>query len=352
MKRCVVHIGTSKTGTTSLQMLLAGNRDVLLDSGVLYPDLRNRPNHLHADLSRYFAGTSRPAEGKAAFKRLQEQIARYPHDVLLLSSEGFFGFADDAGAPAKLARFCKDEGYELEAVVVLRPQPDYLNSVYVQGVKLLRDTERFASFFADALAGDRFDYQSRLRQWSSHPEITLHAVPYARPVLEAGLERAVLGAAGLPVDWIDAVPDQSAPIKNVTPGPNTVEVFRRITMALGSVRVLRRADIRRRVLNRCAKKGWNSIKFQGLDDKMAAEVHSRFQASNDTVAQAYWKCPWSEMFPGAEELIPRNEFDQKAAPQEITNEIKKMSDDLVKKIQRQFGRQRFGVPASRAGLRP
>ena len=192
MKRCVVHIGTSKTGTTGLQMLLAESRRTLLDHGVLYPNLRNRPNHLHADLSRHFAGTARIAEGRQAFERLTNLIARKPHDMLLLSSEGFFGFEDEAGAPAKLAAFCRDAGYRLEAVVVLRPQADYLNSVYVQGVKILKDADRFKRFFERAMAGDRFDYLKRLRQWNDNPDISLSG-----GALLSGRSRARSGAGGV-----------------------------------------------------------------------------------------------------------------------------------------------------------
>ncbi|WP_322892189.1 MULTISPECIES: hypothetical protein [unclassified Yoonia] len=44
-RRAVLHIGTEKTGSTSLQQLLASNRGVLRDAGVLYPLSAGSKNH-------------------------------------------------------------------------------------------------------------------------------------------------------------------------------------------------------------------------------------------------------------------------------------------------------------------
>jgi len=332
MKRCVVHIGTSKTGTTSLQMRLARNRADLLDHGVLYPDLGNRPNHLHADLSRHFAGTARPVEGKTAFERLTREIAANPHETLLLSSEGFFGFEDAAGAPERLAGFCRAAGYRLEAVVVLRPQADYMNSVYVQGVKLLNDSRRFAAFFEPALIGDRFDYEARLRQWHDHPEIGLTAVPYAPSVLESGLDRAVFAAMGLSEDVIENLVAREMADRNVTPGPNAVEVFRRIAAATGGRRVPGNAGIRKKVLALAGKKGWNAVKFQGLDTTMLRRVGRRYGESNRIVAQRLWGQDWDEVYAGST-IAERNEFVPETAPEGLKHEISKIADGLIKEIQ-------------------
>lgn len=46
-RRCLLHIGLEKTGSTSLQALLAANRDDLARRGILYPRSAGRSNHLH-----------------------------------------------------------------------------------------------------------------------------------------------------------------------------------------------------------------------------------------------------------------------------------------------------------------
>ncbi len=46
-RRCVLHIGLEKTGTTTIQNRLASNRERLLERGILYPRSAGRSNHLH-----------------------------------------------------------------------------------------------------------------------------------------------------------------------------------------------------------------------------------------------------------------------------------------------------------------
>ena len=42
---CIIHIGTGKTGTTSIQNVLARRRAVLQRAGILYPETLGRTNH-------------------------------------------------------------------------------------------------------------------------------------------------------------------------------------------------------------------------------------------------------------------------------------------------------------------
>ena len=39
IEKLILHIGQSKTGTSSLQALLSEERETLWDNGVLYPDV-------------------------------------------------------------------------------------------------------------------------------------------------------------------------------------------------------------------------------------------------------------------------------------------------------------------------
>ena len=43
---CILHIGTEKTGTTSIQKFLATNRTLLKANGVLYPLSPGKVNHI------------------------------------------------------------------------------------------------------------------------------------------------------------------------------------------------------------------------------------------------------------------------------------------------------------------
>src|SRR4029078_10108004 len=56
-KSCIVHIGTEKTGTTTLQHYLAKNRDALLKQGFFFPESLGRSEHV--DLVLYALNSRR-----------------------------------------------------------------------------------------------------------------------------------------------------------------------------------------------------------------------------------------------------------------------------------------------------
>lgn len=78
-----IHVGLPKTGTTYLQRLLARSRNLLADSGVLYPG--PGPDHFFAAqdlLGRPFKGRDDDRTTKA-WTRLCDQVAAWPGPVVL-----------------------------------------------------------------------------------------------------------------------------------------------------------------------------------------------------------------------------------------------------------------------------
>jgi len=96
-KRLFLHVGTAKTGTTSLQLWLWRNRERLHQRGILYPRIRhesdqsidfNRAHHLLA--FHWGVGWFRenPAVTRAAWDDLARQAAGHEGDIII-SSECF-----------------------------------------------------------------------------------------------------------------------------------------------------------------------------------------------------------------------------------------------------------------------
>lgn len=93
----ILHIGQSKTGTSSLQSLLAEERKTLSKQGILYPDISLGGSALelleHNAFAESLSGIKRyprlePEEWAEQFKKqMQEQTCH----SLLLSAESFFG---------------------------------------------------------------------------------------------------------------------------------------------------------------------------------------------------------------------------------------------------------------------
>lgn len=98
-KRCILHIGIEKTGTTSIQNFLSVNRDALLKKGFLYSGVV--PAHIAVyamndhkentdDQMRYalqYEGTSLSEFRKAFYKRLKAEVAKSKANAVIYSSE-------------------------------------------------------------------------------------------------------------------------------------------------------------------------------------------------------------------------------------------------------------------------
>lgn len=138
--RIVLHIGSNKTGTTSLQKALHAGRDLLGRHGVLYPRSPDgSPTHAlllagmyHPDhvprLERQFPKSS---AARAAFLgELRRSVATRRPETVVLSSEGFFRPLAD-GALRRLQGELLDLGASaIEVAVYLRrPSDKYLSSL-------------------------------------------------------------------------------------------------------------------------------------------------------------------------------------------------------------------------------
>ena len=147
-KKLILHIGTQKTGTTSIQNYLAANRKLLAKQGVCYPvDLggyravaKERNAHV---LDRAAVGRAKPSAQTdedralvpAQLKRLRGHMKRY--DTLLLSDERIWsdGTAYKKYWPNMHAVISELGFDEVELILYLRRQDHYCESRWNQVVK-------------------------------------------------------------------------------------------------------------------------------------------------------------------------------------------------------------------------
>ncbi|MEM9199662.1 MAG: hypothetical protein AAGD12_17645, partial [Pseudomonadota bacterium] len=148
---CVLHAGLPKTGSSSLQAYLAANARALGRVGILYPKAgRQNKGIQHGDLMREIAG--RPIfKGNAGMVAdLDREIARRPHEVLLISSEFIYSPLYVQGTRAVQDHFAA-RGYRVHVVTYLRDQPVLMNSFYAQLAKGLRVSHGFDAFLDQRL---------------------------------------------------------------------------------------------------------------------------------------------------------------------------------------------------------
>jgi hypothetical protein len=151
-----LHVGTHKTGTKALQAYLAGNRLQLLETGVHYPIAgRHRVgDNLYTYGHHQIAFDFASEDGSASFAAVVNEI-RLVQAAVVLSSEEFLPLAHTPGALETIVATGRDLGYEPIAVVVLRAQPDYLESIYSELAKA-SSVSSLDDFIDQAMRDGRF----------------------------------------------------------------------------------------------------------------------------------------------------------------------------------------------------
>lgn len=169
----VLHAGTGKTGTSTIQFFLRDNRECLAELGVLFPQSAGAARHVKLNL---FMRTEEeladspvwhrrknpdPARFRRRFKRrLFAEIETAGLPRVLFTDEEVFKASD--GALRRLARITRPIAANLREVVYLRRQDDHLVSRYQEGVKI-GWIKRLEEWGLEDFSG-LYDYAARLDQ--------------------------------------------------------------------------------------------------------------------------------------------------------------------------------------------
>lgn len=134
--KLILHIGTEKTGTTSIQQALAVDRDRLAGQGILFPRLFGSSNHMElavaamtpsADDELQMIELGRQSETHEEYiqrlrAQLRSEIAQSGVDQVLLSNEHCHSRLRDPAAIARILSLFDTQPQEVEIFVYLRRQ--------------------------------------------------------------------------------------------------------------------------------------------------------------------------------------------------------------------------------------
>ncbi|MHB8462362.1 MAG: hypothetical protein ACYDA1_06925 [Vulcanimicrobiaceae bacterium] len=136
-KRVVLHIGTHKTGTKTLQLFLHANRLQLAASGVLIPESgRIRIDATHATPGQHgIALELQAGDTSEALDHLTAEISKSALPLVVVSSEEFHPLHRYPHRLALLRDRFAQIGYATTIVVSLRRQDTYAESLYVEYTK-------------------------------------------------------------------------------------------------------------------------------------------------------------------------------------------------------------------------
>jgi hypothetical protein len=175
MKTLFLHIGTHKTATTTLQKTFSSSQELLIDSGIYYPNydiIDAKKHYSHHDIARSIAGGP-----NARFTH--EQLVRFfsalekrtPEDgICFISSEIFYRInihsnKQKRGYIAKVKNYASLSGMHCKVVITLREQASFLDSLYREHVRQTNYAENFDAFLEKF--SDWINYKNQLELWAN-----------------------------------------------------------------------------------------------------------------------------------------------------------------------------------------
>lgn len=213
MKKILFHIGTPKTGTTTLQNTIMNNASTLSQHGV-HVTPRPRLNEIQLMLQDNLDAGINNFE---AIRTIIQEELQQPENTLLLSHEAFAGISyihphSIAGMySSQLSKLF--EGHEVTIIVYLRRQDLFMESRYIQSVKNGLDIP-----FADYLelhAGNHNDWDHLVDAYAQHFG--------SENIIVRAYERSALKDGDIVADFIDAAGLPETLLPSLTTGKMTAE---------------------------------------------------------------------------------------------------------------------------------
>lgn len=184
--RLFVHIGTHKTGTTSIQNALDRNPHKLFELGYLYPTTGRHPvaNVQHAILAWAFEPGQKGSglyavqgdiNKDAVVGCLLNEIALVGHDKVIFSSEEFWTLSSEA----VLAFSETFRDFDIEPILYYRPIPDYIESFFQAAVGAGAVDPMSDTPFWEWPSLQAVDYVAAAKRWAAVAhDGKIWAVPY------------------------------------------------------------------------------------------------------------------------------------------------------------------------------
>jgi len=198
MMKLVLHVGTEKTGTTSIQSWLEANKSELSRRKVFLSDVLEKPSNRalgHAfqdDVDHYFLPMGvTTLRGVEAFRkqlthelRSEVRVAAENHDYMVISSEQLQSRLLSTQEVVRLAHFMRELFPEITVVCYLRHQLEMRRSFYSTLVRM-GYTNALEDFDADIDEASRYyNHEALIKRWETafgHDNLLLRE--YAREKL-------------------------------------------------------------------------------------------------------------------------------------------------------------------------
>lgn len=135
--KLIIHAGTPKTGTTSLQTYLDKKQRKLRGKGILYPHNLEKIQNLNAPKHQWFEKnlvTTNLESFLENFKNIISQVKKDTHTIIL-SSEGIYNYWWDFSEQSKDILSVLSKLFDLEVWVWFREPLEFIESFYKQCIR-------------------------------------------------------------------------------------------------------------------------------------------------------------------------------------------------------------------------
>lgn len=206
--KLILHIGTHKTGTTTLQSMLESNSEALAANGFTYPAMPLKWKHAHINRNAYWLS-------KAAYQRLssksvaeaekiapcrkatEEAFARSKGTVILSDERLWYNATRKGFWPAARAILEECGARNITVVLYLRRQDLFAESLWMQYVKNSRLQEDLSTFIARKKMQAVCDYAAGVKK--------LHETFGPDKVIVRVYDRSVMVGGDTVADFLDVL---------------------------------------------------------------------------------------------------------------------------------------------------
>ena len=188
MRRCFIHIGTHKTGTTTIQHLLSRSRSALEKKGYLYPQAGRLELHPgHHNIAWEISGDHRFQDRYGTIDGLLREVKHRSEDIIL-SSEDLECSLHNRSKFSDFVSLLQSSGFLVTIILYLRNQIDYLPRIYLTLLHFGLDLP-FDKVLGPTLNNGKFrwqewifnfDYCDLLRRVDANPNVNVIVRSYDR----------------------------------------------------------------------------------------------------------------------------------------------------------------------------
>lgn len=301
MKTLYVHIGTPKTGTTSIQRFCMENGDILKEKGYCYPEsFYKYPVVSKARNGHFLVGVIKDEQKNRCTKkeeelfqegmqRVREQFKKY--DNVILSDESIWRAMDVESKDMwdKLKMEAEKGDFVIKAIVYLRRQDKMICSIWNQSIKSPpgNTDRRFEDYIKVRNMETRLNYGTKIQKLAS--------LLGKENVIVRRFEKEKFSGGSIYADFLETIGLKWENMykigkedRNKGLAGNPAEI-KRIINSLPKARTLQVQNFFRDVLLDCSSVSAEKYPCSILSKEETAELLSAYQEGNREIAREYFR---------------------------------------------------------------